>query len=104
MVTLAQASSALDSLAALLPDEAERVDADGSVVIVSPAELQRGDTVVVRPGARLPADGVIVEIHPEPEKAFCDGPQSLRPEEFYRLMEEVTLLENAMRNGLGRLQ
>ena len=49
------------------------------------------------------ADGVIVEIHPEPEKAFVDGPQSLRPEEFYRLMDEVNLLADTMRNGIGRL-
>jgi Cu2+-exporting ATPase len=61
MRSLAQASSALDSLAALLPDEAERVDADGSVVAVSPAELRLGDTVIVRPGGRLPADGRVVE-------------------------------------------
>ena len=37
------------------------------------------------------ADGLLVEVHPEPEKALVDGPQSLRPEEFYRLMDEVTL-------------
>ncbi|MFI8568281.1 heavy metal translocating P-type ATPase [Rhodococcus sp. NPDC078407] len=59
MRSLAQTTSALDSLAALLPDTAERVDGD-DVVPVSPAELQRGDVVVVRPGGRVPADGTIV--------------------------------------------
>ena len=49
------------------------------------------------------ADGAIIEIHPEPEKALVDGPQSLRPEEFYRLMDEVALLTDTMRNGIGRL-
>jgi Cu2+-exporting ATPase len=73
MRSLAQASSALDSLAALLPDEAERVDADGSVVTVSPAELQRGDVVVVRPGARLPADGVIVEGTADVDESMITG-------------------------------
>jgi 3-deoxy-7-phosphoheptulonate synthase len=59
---------------------------------------------LTRAAVAVGADGVIVEIHPEPEKAFCDGPQSLRPEQFYRLMDEVNLLTDAMRNGIGRLR
>lgn len=58
MRSLAQTTSALDSLAALLPDEAERVE-DGETVSVSPDELRVGDVVVIRPGGRLPADGRI---------------------------------------------
>ena len=49
MRSLAQTTSALDSLAALLPDEAERVE-DGGIVRVTPAELRTGDVVLVRPG------------------------------------------------------
>lgn len=60
MRSLAQTTSALDSLAALLPDEAERVTAHG-IETVPPADLQVGDLVVVRPGARVPADGQIAE-------------------------------------------
>ena len=60
MRSLAQTTSALDSLAALLPDEAERVTADG-VETVSPADLQLDDVIIVRPGARVPADGQITE-------------------------------------------
>jgi 3-deoxy-7-phosphoheptulonate synthase len=48
------------------------------------------------------ADGAIIEVHPQPEKALVDGPQSLRPEAFYRLMDEVTILADAMK-GIGRL-
>ncbi|MFD3443554.1 heavy metal translocating P-type ATPase [Microbacteriaceae bacterium 4G12] len=58
MRSLAQTSSALDSLAALLPDEAERVEGD-DVVTVTPSSLRLGDVVLVRPGARVPADGEV---------------------------------------------
>src|SRR5690625_584489 len=60
MRSLAQTSSALDSLAALLPDEAEKVVGD-EVVTVAPAELGLGDVVVVRPGGSVPADGQVIE-------------------------------------------
>ena len=65
MRSIAATSSALDALAALLPDEAERVTdaADGTSVIekVSPSALQVGDLVIVRPGGRVPADGEVVD-------------------------------------------
>jgi Cu2+-exporting ATPase len=59
MRSLAQTTSALDSLAALLPDQAERVEGDRTVV-VDPAQLQVGDVIVVRPGDRIAADGQVV--------------------------------------------
>ena len=60
MRSLSQTSSALDSLAALLPDEAERVVGE-SVETVPTAALATGDLVIVRPGARVPSDGTVVE-------------------------------------------
>lgn len=60
MRSLAQTSSALDSLAALLPDEAERVT-DAGTETVAPADLAAGDVVIVRPGSTIPADGEIVD-------------------------------------------
>ncbi|QGK69103.1 heavy metal translocating P-type ATPase [Allosaccharopolyspora coralli] len=60
MRSLARTTSALDSLAALLPDEAERIEGD-EVVTVAPTELALGDLVLVRPGASVPADGRIVD-------------------------------------------
>ncbi len=59
MRSLSQSASALDSLAALLPDEAERIEGD-TTVRVAPADLRVDDVVVVRPGGRVPADGEIV--------------------------------------------
>jgi len=60
MRSLAQTTSALDSLAALLPDEAERVEGD-QIVSIPPADLKVGDIVLVRPGGRVPADGRVVQ-------------------------------------------
>ncbi|MGK3949081.1 heavy metal translocating P-type ATPase [Microbacterium sp. K2] len=60
MRSLAQTTSALDSLAALLPDEAERIDGD-EIVTVAPADLVVGDVVLIRPGASVPADGRIID-------------------------------------------
>ncbi len=61
MRRIGQASSALDALAALLPDEAERRPRRRGSETVPVAELRRGDVVLVRPGGRVPADGVIVD-------------------------------------------
>src|SRR5699024_7217391 len=61
MGSLARTSSALGSLAELLPDEAERLETDGSSAVVPVADLTEGDLVIVRPGGRRPADGAVSE-------------------------------------------
>ncbi|MFD6093809.1 heavy metal translocating P-type ATPase [Oerskovia sp. NPDC060338] len=73
MRSLAQSSSALESLAALLPDEAERVGDDGQVTTVSPTDLVVGDVVVVRPGGRVPADGVVSEGTADVDESMITG-------------------------------
>lgn len=72
MRSLAQTTSALDSLAALLPDEAERVDGD-QITTVAPSELQVGDVVIVRPGASVPADGRVVDGSAELDESMVTG-------------------------------
>lgn len=72
MRSLAQTTSALDSLAALLPDEAEKVDGD-EVVKVTPADLEVGDVVIVRPGASVPADGTIVDGSASMDESMVTG-------------------------------
>jgi 3-deoxy-7-phosphoheptulonate synthase len=44
------------------------------------------------------ADGILVEMHPEPEKAVSDGAQSLKPEKFYQLMDELRSLSAAIKH------
>ena len=72
MRSLAQTTSALDSLAALLPDEAEVVRGD-EVVTVAPDDLAVGDVVLVRPGASVPADGRIVAGEAELDESMVTG-------------------------------
>lgn len=80
MKSIAQTTSALDSLASLMPDEAERVvDEDGGERIesVTPSDLARGDVVIVRPGGRVPADGVIVDGTAELDESMITGESDL---------------------------
>ena len=72
MRALGQASSALDALASLLPDDAELVT-DGATRTVAAAELVTGDLVLVRPGGRVPADGVVVDGAAELDESMITG-------------------------------
>ncbi len=72
MRSLGQAQGALAALAALLPDEAERVTEQG-VETVSLGDLSVDDLVLVRPGGRVPADGVIVEGDAELDESMVTG-------------------------------
>ncbi|MEO3745924.1 heavy metal translocating P-type ATPase [Plantactinospora sp. B5E13] len=73
MKAIGQARGALAALAALLPDDAERVDDDGAVQRVPLADLRVGDLVLVRPGARVPADGPIVDGGAELDESMITG-------------------------------
>ena len=72
MRSLAQTTSALDSLAALLPDEAERIEGD-TVTTVAPSDLRVGDIVMVRPGGSVPADGQIAEGAADVDESMVTG-------------------------------
>jgi 3-deoxy-7-phosphoheptulonate synthase len=42
------------------------------------------------------ADGLLIEVHPDPDKALCDGAQSLLPEQFGKLMKQLKLIATAV--------
>ena len=73
MKAIGQAQGALAALAELLPDDAERVDDSGDVTTVPISELRPGDTVLVRSGGRVPADGVVVEGEAELDESMITG-------------------------------
>ena len=61
MRSITQAQGALKELAKLLPDTAVRLDEAGNTREVPAAELKRGDLLLIRPGASIPADGIVKE-------------------------------------------
>lgn len=72
MRAVSGAQGALKELAKLLPDTAE-VIRGGTTSIISLPELRAGDTVLVRPGAKVPADGVIDEGRSELNESIITG-------------------------------
>ncbi len=73
MKAIGQAQGALAALAELLPDNAERTGPDGQVTTVPLADLRPRDVVLVRPGARVPADGEIVAGEAELDESMITG-------------------------------
>lgn len=61
-------------------------------VIVDPSHAAGNRDLILplcRAIAAVGADGLIVEVHPNPEKALCDGDQSLYPEQFAQMLKEI---------------
>jgi len=72
-------------------------------VIVDPSHAT-GKRNLVAPATRgavaAGADGLIIEVHPDPDTALCDGIQSLDPKEFSELMETVANISAALGRSL----
>jgi len=73
MRSVRQASGALNELARLMPDTAERLTPQGEVQTVAASELVSGDLLLVRPGASVPADGVVEQGDSEVNEAMLTG-------------------------------
>lgn len=67
------ASAALEALVKLMPATADRLAPDGSVEEVPVGELVAGDRVLVRPGAKVPTDGVIIEGRTSLDESMLTG-------------------------------
>ena len=73
MKTIAGASRALELLAKSLPTTAHLIRPDGSVVDVPVSEIKPGDRVLVKPGEKIPVDGVVVEGSSSVNEALVTG-------------------------------
>jgi P-type Cu2+ transporter len=78
MRAISQARGALNALAALLPDTAERVRG-AETQSVQLSDLHIGDIVLVRPGARVPADGTVVEGAADVDESVITGESKTLP-------------------------
>lgn len=69
-------------------------------IIIDPSHAT-GISRLVKPMAMAAtaagADGLMIEVHNNPEKALCDGAQSLRPEEFNDVMKNVFKIREALK-------
>lgn len=73
MRSIRQASGALNELARLMPDTAERILPDGGTETVAVSELQKDDLVLIRPGTNVPADGEVQEGESDVNEAMLTG-------------------------------
>jgi Cu2+-exporting ATPase len=73
MRSVRQASSALNELAKLMPDTAERIREDGSSEVIPTNKLKEDDMLLVRPGASIPADGLIEQGESDVNEAMITG-------------------------------
>ncbi|HMO80061.1 MAG TPA: 3-deoxy-7-phosphoheptulonate synthase [Pyrinomonadaceae bacterium] len=68
-------------------------------IIVDPSH-GTGHNYMVEPmalaGVAVGADGLIIEVHPCPEEALCDGAQALRPDQYVEVVEQVMRVHDAM--------
>ena len=82
MKSVMGASRALEELAKLMPSDAHKVMPDGSVKDVPLGELAVNDKVLVKPGEKLPADGVIVEGESSVNEAMLTGESTPVPKKI----------------------
>ncbi len=69
----AKAGSAVRDLLELQPDQAELLDADGTPRTIASADIQPGGRLLLRPGGRVPVDGVVVEGETEIDESVVSG-------------------------------
>ncbi|MHC4128985.1 MAG: heavy metal translocating P-type ATPase [Planctomycetota bacterium] len=69
----AKAGSAVRELLELQPDRAEILDADGTTQTVPSARIEPGQKLLIRPGARVPVDGVVIEGETEIDESVVSG-------------------------------
>jgi P-type Cu2+ transporter len=77
MRSVRQASGALNELAKLMPDTAERIHHGEMTETVPVASLKHGDLVLVRPGASIPADGEVIDGHSNVNESMITGESKL---------------------------
>jgi Cu2+-exporting ATPase len=104
MRAIGQAQGALAALAELLPDEADRVGADGTVETVPVDALALGDVVLVRPGARVPVDGTVREGRADVDESMITGESTpVSRGEGDRVVAGTVVADSSLRVEVGAI-
>jgi Cu+-exporting ATPase len=93
----AKAGSAVRELLELQPETAERMESDGSIFSLPSAAVQIGDRILIRPGTRVPVDGMIVEGESDLDESVVTG------EPLPRLRRSGEPVVSGSMNTSGRL-
>jgi P-type Cu2+ transporter len=73
MKSVIGASNALNELLKLMPEEAHRIQEDGKTTDVLVSELKKGDHILVKPGEKIPIDGIVFEGNSEVNESMITG-------------------------------
>ena len=73
MRSIMGASGAVEELVRMLPDSAHRLKPDGGTEEVPVSELEKNDRILVRPGDKVPIDGVVVDGHTSMNESMISG-------------------------------
>ena len=73
MKSVMGASRALEALAELMPSDAHKISEDGSIIETALDELKTGDRVLVKPGEKVPVDGIVIEGQSSVNEAMLTG-------------------------------
>jgi Cu2+-exporting ATPase len=99
MKSVRQASGALGALAKLMPDTADVEAPDGTVTVVPAGELSQDQIILIRPGASVPADGVITDGESDFDEALITGES--RP---VRKGADATVIAGTVNSGSGAVR
>ncbi len=99
MKSVRQASGALGALTKLMPDTADVEAPDGAVTVVPADELSQGQIVLIRPGASVPADGVITDGESDFDEALITGES--RP---VKKTVDATVIAGTVNSGSGAVR
>lgn len=73
MKSVMGASKALEELASLIPETANIITSNGDIVVIAVSQLKAGDRVLVKPGEKIPIDGIVYEGNSDVNESMITG-------------------------------
>ncbi|WP_066190496.1 copper-translocating P-type ATPase [Gracilibacillus timonensis] len=73
MKSVSKASDSMESLVALMPNEATKIDEEGQTEVVKVGDLVKGDHLLIKPGEKIPADGIIIKGQSSVDESMLTG-------------------------------